>query len=67
MESGFSRIDPGWASGFSRITFHQTGGCTLWFDPCAYFDGAGAGTVVAGSGQLPSYGGQFGTASSGAG
>ena len=28
---------------------------------------AGGGTIVAGSGQLPSYGGQFGTASSGAG
>ena len=32
-----------------------------------YGDGAGAGTVVAGNGQLPSYGGQFGTASSGGG
>jgi hypothetical protein len=28
---------------------------------------AGAGTIDAGSGQFPSYGGQFGTASSGAG
>lgn len=32
-----------------------------------YFGGAGTGTVPAASGQLPSYGGQFGTASSGAG
>ena len=33
-----------------------------------YGDGAGAGTIVAGNGQLPlSYGGQFGTASSGGG
>jgi hypothetical protein len=55
------------ASGFSRITPHQTRGGTLLFDPRAYFGGAGAGTVVAGSGQLPSYGGQFGTASPGAG
>lgn len=30
-------------------------------------DGAGAGTMDAGSGQLPSYGGQLGTASSGGG
>ena len=29
--------------------------------------GAGVGTIVAGSGQFPSKGGQFGTASSGAG
>jgi hypothetical protein len=33
----------------------------------SYFGGAGAGTVVAGSGQLPSNGGQLGTASSGGG
>ena len=32
-----------------------------------YRGAAGAGTIVAGSGQLPSNGGQFGTASSGAG
>jgi hypothetical protein len=34
---------------------------------CGYFGGAGAGTIVAGRGQLPSYGGQFGTARSAGG
>jgi hypothetical protein len=35
--------------------------------PHGCLGGAGAGTVDAGSGQLPSYGGQFGTANSGGG
>ncbi len=36
----------------------------IYLTPCyGALAGAGAGTVVSGNGQLPSYGGQFGTAS----
>ena len=34
---------------------------------CGYLGCGGLGTMPVGSGQFPSYGGQFGTASSGAG